>query len=236
MAEPASIDLAQLAERLAPQGLRLRGAFHPAAEDAVPALAEGQPAGSLVLIGGEGGSFWTAFACSPEFRDGKASPLDRWSQRVISALADDCGARAFFPFDLPPLPFQRWAKRANPSLAPSPLGLLIHPRFGLWHSYRGALGFAERLDLPEPERAPSPCESCAERPCLTACPVAAFDGRAYDVEGCTAYLGGPEGGDCFSAACQARRACPVGPEYRYGPGQAQFHMSAFFAAWSEEKR
>ena len=30
----------------------------------------------------------------------------------------------------------------------SPLGILIHPDWGLWHSYRGALAFRERLDLP----------------------------------------------------------------------------------------
>jgi len=54
----------------------------------------------------------------------------------------------------------------------SPLGLLIHPEWGLWHSYRGALGLRERLDLPPHESVASPCESCRERPCLSACPVA----------------------------------------------------------------
>ncbi len=226
-------ELEPLVESLAAWGLCLRGAFHPTAEDRVPSLADGRAAATLVLIGGVGVSFWPSFSQSPEFGDGQPHPLDRWSQRVIAAMAVDYGALALFPFETPPLPFLNWARRAEPSLSPSPLGLLIHPRHGLWHSYRGALCFAERLTLPEPLIEASPCESCAERPCLNACPVAAFDGTKYDVAGCAGHLATPQGDDCFAAACQARRACPIGAESRYGPEQARFHMGAFFRARTE---
>ena len=77
---------------------------------------------------------------------------------MIEALARDLGALALFPFGGPPFwPFQQWARRSEP-VHPSPIGLLIHPRYGLWHSYRGALGFREALDVPELAAAPSPCE------------------------------------------------------------------------------
>jgi hypothetical protein len=116
---------------------------------------------TLVLIGLAGRVGWSAFAASPEARDGVGHPLDRWSQRVIEALARELGAKAFFPFGGPPFwPFQQWARRAEP-VHPSPIGLLIHPRYGLWHSYRGALGFRDALDLPKPVAVPSPCESCS---------------------------------------------------------------------------
>lgn len=225
--------LTTLTERLSEHGLRVRGAFHPEQADGVPALSNGAAAATLVLVGAEGGSLWPAFSRSPEFGDGLADPLDRWSRRVISALAEDVGGLPLFPFDEPPRPFLRWAQKAEPSLSPSPLGLLIHPRFGLWHAYRGALALAERLELPEPAREASPCESCRERPCLSACPVSAFDGTRYDVSGCVAHLETRSGDDCFTAACQARRACPVGADYRYGPEQARFHMRAFYRARSE---
>ena len=53
----------------------------------------------------------------------------------------------------------RWAQRAEP-LHPSPLGVLIHPVHGLWHAYRGALAFAEPIELPPRADLPSPCASC----------------------------------------------------------------------------
>jgi hypothetical protein len=217
------------------RGLRLRGGFAVGAADGVPLLPDGRPAASLVLLGAVGGSLWPAFSRSPELADGAADPLDRWSARVIGELAGRFGALALFPFGGPPyLPFQRWAARAEP-VAPSPLGLFIHPRYGLWHSYRGALAFAEPLDMPQPEQAPSPCASCAAKPCLSACPVNAFtqatDGRAgYDVQGCVAHLELAAGQACMASACLARRACPVAPELAYDAAQASFHMGAFFTA------
>ena len=77
-----------------------------------------------------GGAAGAASPTSPEARDGRADPLDRWSRRVVDALAAALGARALYPFDGPPhWPFQRWARRAE-AVHVSPLGLLIHPDYG----------------------------------------------------------------------------------------------------------
>jgi hypothetical protein len=127
------------------------------------------------------------------------------------------------------MPFQRWAQRAEP-VAPSPLGLLIHPRYGLWHSYRGALAFAQAFDVAAPKRAPSPCESCDGRPCLSACPVGAFTGDGYAVGDCASWVGSVAGRPCAETGCLARHACPVGRDYAYGPEQASFYMRAFVTA------
>jgi len=124
-----------------------RGAFLLSDEDRRGVLADVR---AIVLAGMAGRDGWSAFAASPEAADGADHPLDRWSRRVIDALARDLGALALFPFGGPPFwPFQQWARRSEP-VHPSPIGLLIHPRYGLWHSYRGALGFREALDVPEP--------------------------------------------------------------------------------------
>jgi len=222
-------------EAAAAAGLRLRGGFAVRAEDGVPALPDGRPAAALALLGAVGASLWPVFSRSPELADGAADPLDRWSRRTIGALAETFGAAALYPFGGPPyLPFQRWAARAEP-VAPSPLGLFIHPRFGLWHSYRGALAFAEPLDLPPREALPSPCEACVAKPCLSICPVGAFTAQAnggagYDVQGCVAHLELAAGRDCMQAGCRARRACPVAPELAYDTAQADFHMRAFLNA------
>jgi hypothetical protein len=208
-------------------GLAYRGAFHPAPEESVPTLADGTPALTIVLLGWTGSVQWPVFAASPEADDGRPDPLNRWSKRLIDGMAMELGAAAFYPFGGPPwLDFQRWALRAEP-IHHSPLGLLIHPQWGLWHSYRGALGLRERLELPHWERVAHPCESCREHPCLSACPVSAFAlDHAYDVAACHNYLN--EGtAECLTQACAARRACPVASEMRYVETQAAFHMRAF---------
>jgi hypothetical protein len=219
------VDIGAIRDRIAAVGLAFRGALHPAAEDLAPAGI-----GTLVLVGFTGGREWPVFAGSPENADGLPDPLDRWSRRVVGALADGLDATALFPFGGPPfLPFQRWARKAEP-VKPSPLGILIHPDWGLWHAYRGALAFCARLDLPPPDFRPSPCESCSEKPCLSACPVDAFGPVGYDVPACVGHISSPAGADCISFGCLARRACPVGVEHRHGSGQAQFHLRAFLKA------
>jgi hypothetical protein len=199
-------------------------------------LAEGERVGELagmrtiVLAGLVGRDGWGAFAASPEASDGLADPLDRWSRRLIESLADELGAKALFPFGGPPfLPFQRWAQRAEP-VHFSRIGLLIHPYYGLWHSYRGALGLSEALAVAEPSPGLSPCETCSGRWCVKTCPVGAFSEAGYDVAACADHLRSTAGGDCMAFGCLARRACPVGAEHAYGPEQASFLMRAFLRA------
>ena len=112
-------------------GLVPRGAFLLEESERTGALADIR---TIVLAGMAGREGWDAFAASPEASDGLADPLDRWSRRMIEALARELGGRALFPFGGPPfLPFQQWARRAEP-VHPSPIEILIHPHYGLWHS------------------------------------------------------------------------------------------------------
>lgn len=201
----------------------MRGAFHPGPEDGVKG-------GTLVLAGTVGDSAWGTFSSSPEAADGRLDPLDRWSRRVVGLAAERLGAKALYPFGGPPhWPFQRWGARAE-ALGSSPLGLLIHPDFGLWHGYRGALLFAERIEAAPPVRRPRPCDTCADKPCLSACPVDAFAAGGFDEARCLGHIGSAAGAECMTGSCRARRACPVGAAYRYGPEQSAFHMNAYLAA------
>jgi hypothetical protein len=195
--------------------MALRGAFHPGPEDGVDG-------GTLVLLGWTGGAQWPAFAASPEYADGAPDPLDRWTRRLLGAAAAALGGVALFPGEGPPFrPFQRWAMKAE-GLTQSPLGLLIHPEWGLWHAWRGALVVPERWALAETADRPSPCEGCAW-PCLTACPVGAFRPGDYDIAACAGVLA--QGG-CMATGCAARLACPVRPAVPYGAAQMGFHMRA----------
>ncbi|MCH7943686.1 MAG: hypothetical protein IIB67_10705 [Proteobacteria bacterium] len=223
------VDFAAVAAALIEVGLTPRGGFHPAAEDGVPALPGGRPTATLLLAGNVGPAMWQAFSQRRQTAD-EPHALDRWTRRVLEPLAETLGGHALFPFGGPPhLPFQRWAQRAEP-VHPSPIGPLIHARHGLWHAYRGALVFSGHIELPAIEQVPIPCETCADKPCLTSCPVGALTLDGYDVAACAAHIAGPAGADCMAHSCRARRACPVGREYTYGAEQSRFHMAAFLRA------
>ena len=176
----------------------------------------------VILIGNAGPDMFRRFA-----REGRGS-LDDWTRAVIEPLAVDLDARAVFPFDVPHQPFLSWARRGGAGHV-SPLGLNIHPTYGLWHAYRAALLFPVEFDLPRVSVRAHPCETCVAKPCLSACPVSAFDGKTYDVDACGVHVNaGPN--DCMDGGCLARRACPIGVQYQYAKPQAQFHMQAFAKA------
>ncbi len=106
-----------------------------------------------------------------------------------------------------------------------PVSLLVHDRMGLFASYRGAIGLAERLGLPPlPAK---PCDSCADKPCLSACPAAALTGAGYDLAACHDYLDTQPGKLCLSGGCQVRRACPAGRKYGRLAEQSAYHMRLF---------
>ena len=221
------LDFDQLCRRAASIGLAVRGAFDPAPGE-LGAVAGVAQSGTVVLLGFTGNDQWSVFQGSAEARDGLPHPLDRSSQRVIGALARELDADDFYPSGSPasPLPFQRLARRCEP-VHPSPIGLLIHETYGLWHAYRGGLVLRERIALPPSPSCASPCESCADRPCLSACPVQAFRDGSFDIDACVSHVRSAAGSDCREHGCLARRACPVGPQFRYAADQTRFHMTAF---------
>lgn len=211
---------------LADYGLITRGALN-FGEGEAPTLVGGGMAASVILIGHAGSSIWPHFSKLLQGRSkAEPNPLDTWSKELIGAAAREVGGHAVFPSDRPYLPFQQWARMAE-SLKPSPLGMLIDPQYGLWHAYRGAVLFDDLALSQKVEKLSHPCDTCVEKPCLSACPVEAFSDRGFAVADCRAYLGSTEGRQCMDNGCRARGACPVGREYAYEPEQMRFHMRAF---------
>ncbi len=199
------------------QGLCVSGGFTPTEGDDLPGAA------SLLLISPIGAEFWPMFAASPEYADRQPDPIDRWSLRVVSAVAAQIGGAALFPFGGPPYrPFLKWAMQSGRAHS-SAVGMLVHSEAGLWISYRGAIALPYPVDLPEPLA--NPCDSCVDQPCRSACPVDALKG-GYQTEACHSWLDDPRS-DCMTQGCAARRACPVGTAYGRLPEQSAFHMKSF---------
>ncbi len=209
-------DITTLAARV---HLTPAGGFYPDADDLAP-----PDTGTLLLLAPVEPGFWSHFTASPEYLDGAPDPMDRWSARTMTALARATGATALFPFGGPPFqPFIRWATKTG-RIHKSPVTLLVHDEQGLMISFRGALAFRDRIDLPPPPL--SPCLLCAA-PCEDACPVNALSEDGYDTAACHGFLDTPEGADCLDNGCKARRACPVSQSFARAPAQSAFHMKSF---------
>lgn len=214
------------AAALAPSGLIPRGGLNFRTGEERPAGPGGAPARAVILVGNAGAAYWRHFA---RWRAGEgaslADPLDTWSRMVIEKAAAAAGALVAMPNDRPFLPFQQWAMRAE-GLKPSPLGLLIHPRFGLWHAFRGALLLDVEISIQAVAEVNHPCDLCAGKPCLNTCPAGAYSVEGFAYQACLAHVRGGEGAACRTG-CLARNACPHGAEWRYPAEVQAFHQRAF---------
>ncbi len=215
---------AAILDAFADSGLLVRGGFAARDDDALPAGRAGTPAAAIVLLGNAGGDLWPAFSAG---RRDEPHPLDAWARRTVGPLAARLDARAVYPSDRPWHPFQQWAMRAEP-VAPSPIGLLIHPDYGLWHAYRAALLLDEvPADLPPRVDRPVPCATCVGRPCLHACPVGAHSATGFAVSACERHLRSDVAPHCMEVGCRSRDGCPVGRDSRFPDEQVAFHQRAF---------
>jgi hypothetical protein len=203
----------------AKHGLTIYGGLHGDTSDGLPEDHQ------TLLMLGPSPEFWPHFKTTPEYQDGAPDPIDRWSTRIINQLASALNATAFLPFGGPPYaPFLTWALKTNRAWS-SPVGMLVHDTTGLMVSYRGALTFRDRLDLPATSE--KPCDACAA-PCVTACPVNALSAdHGYNTDACHAHLRTPEGETCRINGCIARRSCPVSTGANRTSEQSAHHMSYF---------
>lgn len=231
---------AGLVRAMARLGLVPMGGFTIEAGDIADPGQSSLAGRQALLVGNAGGAMWEAFSRSPEAGDGSPYPLNRWTRRVVDAAAGSEAAgdetpTCLYPFGEAVWPFQRWAMRAM-GIEASPLGMLIHPEYGLWFALRAAVimpaGAVETL-IQEVEKVIHPCRDCLNKPCLSGCPVNAFSDDGFAVSRCRSYLdstreaGASIAPDCLGQGCAARNACPVGREWRYGEAQLRFHMAAF---------
>ena len=215
----------ELASSLGRKGLHILGHF-PIADDEILLPERAAQSKAIAIIGNAGSSIWPVFEVAREDRPDLT--LDQWTEETVDRIADQFGVTTLYPFQGPPFwPFTQWAIRTK-TLFPSPIGLTIHPVFGLWHAFRAALLFDEDPDFRR-TNAVSPCTNCKMRPCLTACPVNAFTDKGYDFDACLGYVAAGDN-SCRSEGCDARKACPIGQEHRYLPDHAAFHMEKLLKA------
>lgn len=222
---PSTPSLPELTSTLSDNGLELLGSFEPHQRDNWFVGREQQPR-AIALVGNVGSLIWPHFDAARQTR--KELTLDQWTEEVVDSIASAFGLDVVYPFKGPPYyPFIQWAKRTG-RLFSSPIGLTIHPDYGLWIAFRAALLLDSSLG-DELKAASHPCDSCQDQPCLSACPVGAFAAEAYDFDACLSHLATPAN-ICREGGCLARIACPVGSDHRYQKPHATFHMNQLLRA------
>ncbi len=226
-----------IGDAIVPFGLNLVGVAAPDTYDAL--VPEGYRLGaayttvrSVLVIGNGGGAFWESFRAHagrhPGF-EARAHPLDDFTRSVIDEHAVPALAASGvhgivrFPFDdaVTPLSFVHLAEAAGLG-SRSILGILVHPEFGPWMALRAAFLLERPVRAARPAAGFDPCTSCAERPCIAACPGTAVSTSGWSVERCvTQRLAQP--GNCDDA-CHARVACVYGHVHRYPPDELAYHQ------------
>ncbi len=177
---------------------------------------------SIAVFASGGRAHWDAFlayvAADPHGRLlARAHPLDDFCAETFASLSSElAGCRVVFPTVHAEihLDFLALARLAGLG-AESELGILVSARFGPWFAMRAAVFTPELLE--ETGEVPPPCASCPA-PCRGACPAGAVGLRPFPWRACVEA----RASSC-AARCDAREACIVGVDARYGELERAYH-------------
>lgn len=189
----------------------------------------------LVLVGHGGRRMWQALQ---ERGMEPADPVDGYSttltQQFIAGCLDGAPVLWLYPGADTLIPLQQLGEAAGWSY-PSPVGSGISPIYGVWFAYRAAFLIDADLPLVRDDPAPSPCERCSDKPCISACPVGAVQVDTFGIDACVEHRLRPQS-PCADR-CLARMACPFLPEHQYTLPQIQYHYGRSLEtlrAWAGE--
>lgn len=210
---------------LAAQGLNLQAvlALHALPAEVLaqlaPTEAERAAPTQLLVLGHQGRGLWTAL--QQRGLHG-AHPVDDFVSECLAA----CFAG--------PLAGHRWRQLfPGPQLVGlqrlgelagwhhrSPFMVGVDAEWGSWFAYRAVVLADTRLPLTPRRELASPCLSCADPPCLSACPANALT-PAWHFQACLDHRLAP--GSSCEDRCLARNRCPVGEAHRYSDEQTAYH-------------
>ena len=193
---------------------------------------------SAVLIANAGAEFWRALE---EFGMHGFDPVDYFSSHLATTYATkylDSDYELLYPSEYP-ISLRAIADRTG-WCHPTPLGITIHHHFGTWYAFRALFLIKARLPASDCSPTNHPCESCIDKPCISACHANAVgEIGSFNLEACARFRI-QESSPC-SFRCISRIRCPVGSEYQYVPKQMKYHykrgrdsMVRFYAEHSDQ--
>ncbi|MDP5240258.1 hypothetical protein Q9Q94_12015 [Uliginosibacterium sp. 31-16] len=196
-------------------------------------LAPLQPAAherQLILFGHAGRRLWE---CVQAEGIRSAHPIDEYSVRTVERWLAQAlpatRARFVFPQSLGSqhIGLQRLGKIAGWHRA-APFMVGIDAVWGSWFAYRAVILTDTDLPASAPVDNGYPCDGCADKPCITACPANALAGGTVNLAACNAGRLAPD--STCALGCTARSACPVGAEHRYDDSQIRHSAAGSLAA------
>ena len=111
-----------------------------------------------------------------------------------------------------PIPLGSMGMRTGWSFQ-TPMGISIHLKFGPWFAYRTLFLVKGKLPLSEKPNESHPCESCQDKPCISACPSGGVrEIGHFGLDECAHYR--IEDDSACAFLCKSRLSCPVGTEYQ----------------------
>ena len=176
---------------------------------------------SLVVAANGGAAFWNELQAFGMHGDNSVDEFSRHlAERFIAEYLQCDDALHLYPGHYA-IPLQQLGSLAGWH-HPSPLGLGIHAEFGLWFAYRSVFLITQSLPPIAAMPTESPCASCADKPCVAACPPGAVRAeQALGLTTCIEFRLQPA--SMCATQCMARAACPVGAEHRYEDEQTAYH-------------
>ncbi|MBV1910562.1 MAG: hypothetical protein KUG78_14770 [Kangiellaceae bacterium] len=103
----------------------------------------------------------------------------------------------------------------------SPLKVGINQHWGTWSAYRIAMLANSQFSVTVQQQATSPCISCQQKACISACPAQALEEKQFDLTACINYRKSDH--SSCKDRCLARMACPIGKEHQYSVEQINYH-------------
>ncbi len=236
MSDPKSVNLKVLKANLHAAGLNLCSVFSARKlSDSLQKIKLPSNCQNLLLIGNAGSTIWDRMPAEYFARD---HPIDEYSKACVTqALAEQIPLSCWqLLYPLEPdlrMPLQDLGVLAGWH-NPSPLGIGISHRYGLWFAYRALVALdAEIIEAFSADNSAvngadelladleSPCVNCIDAPCLSVCPANALAKvQPPNLNACVKYRCA-EQSSCAST-CVARQACPVAREYQYSDAQIKY--------------
>lgn len=191
---------------------------------------------SLILFGNGGPGFWRAFQHN---RSADEHPVDAFSRQVacefMARRFPAVGFSVLYP-GASVVPLQSLGRLVGWHHE-SPMKVGINDTWGLWYAYRALILVEAELPSSPVVNSLSPCATCTDKPCIAACPSHALEQAEMRLERCIDFR--LQDDSVCSHQCLARWACPVAPEQRYDPEQAQYHYGhslPHLRRWRDSKR